>query len=88
MDGRKNNGGHSTKGFAGRKSKSDEIKLIESMDAILAPEEAWKALASKVKEEDVQATKLWLAYRYGQPQAFTEISGTLEVPPIDMSKWK
>ena len=29
MDGRKNNGGHSTKGFAGRKPKSEEIKLVE-----------------------------------------------------------
>lgn len=73
---------------AGRKAKADELKLIESMDAILAPEEAWRALGEKVKEQDVQAVKLWLAYRYGQPQAFTEISGILEVPPIDMSKWK
>ena len=29
MDKRKNNGGHSTKGFAGRPKKADEEKLIE-----------------------------------------------------------
>jgi hypothetical protein len=29
MDKRKNNGGHSTKGVAGRKSKSEEQNLVE-----------------------------------------------------------
>jgi hypothetical protein len=32
MDNRVNNGGHSTKGYAGRKPKSEEIKLIEALD--------------------------------------------------------
>ena len=34
MDGRKNNGGHSTKGFAGRKPKSEEIKLVERLSPL------------------------------------------------------
>ena len=34
MDGRKNNGGHSTKGFAGRKPKDEEIKLVERFKSI------------------------------------------------------
>ena len=53
---------------SGRKPKADEIKLIERMDAILAPDEVWKKLAALVKEEDQQAIKTWLAYRYGQPK--------------------
>ena len=65
MDGRKNNGGHKT---AGRKPKIDEISLIESMDAVLVPKEAWEKLADKVKENDVQAIKTWLSYRYGMPK--------------------
>ena len=31
MDGRKNNGGHSTKGRAGRKPKTEELQLIEKL---------------------------------------------------------
>ena len=27
-DGRKNNGGHSTKGFAGRKKKADQVNIL------------------------------------------------------------
>lgn len=66
MDKRRNNGGHPTNG--GRKPKADEIKLIEQMDAVLVPAEAWKALATRVKEKDVQAIKTWLSYRYGMPK--------------------
>lgn len=68
MDNRKNNGGHSTKGRAGRKPKADEIKLIEQMDAIAVPETIWKALLDKVKDGDTQAIKTWLQYRYGMPK--------------------
>lgn len=67
---------------AGRKSKADELALIEKMDAILAPESVWKAVAAKVSEGDMQASKLWLSYRYGQPQAFTELSGNVEITNI------
>lgn len=65
---------------AGRKPKADEIKLIESMDAITAPEYVWKALFSKVKEGDVTAIKTWLSYRFGMPKQTidTKQSVTLE----------
>ena len=68
MDNRKNNGGHSTKGRAGRKPKADEIKLIEQMDSIAAPDKVWKALFDKVQEGDTQAIKTWLQYRFGMPK--------------------
>ena len=57
---------------AGRKPKADEIKLIEQMDAVLAPIEAWQALATKVESGDVQAQKTWLSYRYGMPKQMRE----------------
>lgn len=67
MDKRKYNKG--TKGNkGGRKPKADEIKIIERMDAALAPSEVWEALANRVGKGDVQAIKLWLAYRFGQPK--------------------
>ena len=69
-DDRRENGG--ARPGAGRKPKADEIKLIEQMDAVLAPIEAWQALATKVESGDVQAQKTWLSYRYGMPKQMIE----------------
>jgi hypothetical protein len=90
LDGRKNNRGVvGNKG--GRKPKADEVKLIESMDAVMAPLEAWQALALKVKEGDVQAVKTWLNYRFGMPKQAIDMKGEGITPPVsivikDMSK--
>lgn len=67
---------------AGRKPKVDEIALIEKMDAILAPDEVWKALAKLVKAEDHNATKTWLSYRYGMPKQLIEHAGSISPTPI------
>jgi hypothetical protein len=90
LDGRKNNKGVvGNKG--GRKPKADEVKLIELMDAVMAPLEAWQALALKVKEGDVQAVKTWLNYRFGMPKQAIDMKGDGITPPVsivikDMSK--
>jgi len=85
MDGRRNNGGHSTKGKAGRPPKADEIALIEQMDAVAVPEEAWRKLWALVEQGDTQAVKTWLAYRFGQPKQSVDMTSngnTIAVPPI------
>ena len=74
MDKRKTNGGK--REGAGRKPKADEIKLIETMDAIAVPNSIWKSLYDKVKENDVQAIKTWLQYRYGMPKQLIEQKNT------------
>ena len=61
---------------AGRKPKADEIKLIESMDAITAPESVWLALYGKVCDGDVQAIKTWLSYRFGMPKQVIDQNNT------------
>ena len=53
---------------AGRKPKSDEIQMIENMDATKATIEVWAKLAEKVEAGDVNAIKLWLEYRFGKPK--------------------
>ena len=53
---------------AGRKPKSDEIQMIENMDATKATIEVWAKLAEKVESGDVNAIKLWLEYRFGKPK--------------------
>ena len=71
---RKHNGGHSTKGYAGRKSNSEQIKLAQQMDAVEIPDTLWRILADKVKEGDTQAIKIWLEYRYGKPKQYTDVT--------------
>jgi hypothetical protein len=58
---------------AGRKPKAQEIQVIETMDAIAAPKEAWEALWNKCLEGDTAALKLWLAYRFGAPKQKVEL---------------
>lgn len=82
MDRRKNNGGHSTKGFAGRKPKADEIKIIELMDSVADSKEVWQKLLERVELGDVQAIKTWLAYRYGQPKQTIDQHNTHEINQV------
>lgn len=87
MDGRKNNGGHSTKGVAGRKPKALEATLIEQMDAYLAPTEYWELLANKCAQGDSHCIKLWGAYRFGMPKQTIDNNITVQEPIIvDWSK--
>ncbi len=72
-DGRKNNGGHSTKGFAGRKPKTDEQALIELLTP-LQPE-AHKQLKNAVKAGEQWAIKLFFEYLYGKPKQSMSIDG-------------
>ena len=69
-------GGH--RAGAGRKPKSDEIAMIEKMDATLAPIYVWEALANKVSQNDTQAIKCWLEYRYGKPKQLRGIVSEAE----------
>ena len=74
MDGRKNNGGHSTKGFAGRKPKDEEGKLIERLDAIINSDEAIEVLKNKIKIGDMRAIQLYFNYRFGKPKENVTLS--------------
>jgi len=74
MDGRKNNGGHSTKGFAGRKPKDEEGKLIERLDAIIDSDDAIRVLGGKIKDGDMRAIQLYFNYRFGKPKESVTLS--------------
>jgi hypothetical protein len=71
MDGRKNNGGHKT---AGRKPKSDEIKLIESLDKHINQEEVFDTLHGLIKEGNIRAIQLYMNYRHGKPKESVTLS--------------
>ena len=84
-DKRKNNGGHSTKGFAGRKPKAEEQAIIEK----LSPLEplAFKALENSLEEEESWAVKLYFDYVYGKPKETRTVINQEEQPlfPEDVS---
>lgn len=78
MDGRKNNGGHSTKGFAGRKAKSEEIKLVERLSPL--EDDALAALAEGVKSGDIKWVTLYLNYYLGKPKETKDITVNEDLP--------
>lgn len=78
MDGRKNNGGHSTKGVAGRKSKDEEQKIAE----ILSPLEPLFLECVKRGLEDDQgwAARLYVEYKHGKAKETKDITVFQEQP--------
>lgn len=69
-DGRKNNGG-ARKG-AGRKPKADELKLIEKLDNIIDSDKAIKKLHELILDDNFNALKLYIEYRFGKPKETVE----------------
>lgn len=60
---------------AGRKSKAEEVKLIEALTP-LAPQ-ALKALENGIKAGEFPFVKLFYEYYAGKPTDFVEIDGEL-----------
>jgi len=82
-DGRKNNGGHSTKGRAGRKPKAEEQRLIERLSPMA--DLAYTALQSALEEQEPWAVKMWMEYMYGKPKQMIEqeIKQDIKIPKIN-----
>ena len=80
MDGRKNNGGHSTKGRGGRNPKTQEKELIEKLDNIINNEEVIKKLKHLIDKGDMRALNLYMGYRYGKPRETKDISINEDMP--------
>ena len=79
MDGRKSNGGHKT---AGRKSKADEVKMIERLSP-LEPK-AFKALEKGVEEGDFKFVQMFYNYYAGKPKETKDISIISEQPLFNL----
>jgi len=84
MDKRKNNGGHSTKGKAGRPSKAEEQQLIEKLSP-LEPK-ALEQLKINVEAGERWAIELFFKYNYGMPKQQTDITTNgkeINISPIE-----
>ena len=83
-DNRKNNGGHSTKGFAGRKSKAEEMQLIELINTHIDKDEAILKLKEFIDADNLKALEIYLSYMYGKPKETKDISIVSEQPLFDL----
>lgn len=82
-DGRANNGGHKT---AGRKSKAEELKLIEKLTPY--EDKAIALLFEKLDEKDMNALKMFFEYLYGKPKQQIQQELKHRFPTINMDEWK
>ena len=71
-DGRRNNGGHSTKGHAGRKTKADEQKLLEKLKPY--DDKVLQVLINNVMDNESWAVKMFMDYRYGKPKERLDVT--------------
>jgi len=77
LDGRRNNGGHSTKGKAGRKPKADEDRLRDMLSPYREETitKVVNIMRNGEKESDqLAAAKLLMSYDWGLPKQKTEIT--------------
>lgn len=89
VDGRSKNGGHSTKGRAGRPPKVTEKKLRTlALDAIRkefgSEDKMWREVVKKAKEGSIPHLNHVMAYTYGKPKEYKEIDvkQTVNVPIV------
>tara|TARA_R110000796_G_scaffold218540_2_gene334468 strand:+ start:684 stop:968 length:285 start_codon:yes stop_codon:yes gene_type:complete len=86
MDKRKNNGGHSTKGKAGRPSKAEELGLHNIMDSLLPTNDVLKEFAGIISNTEDEKLKFsaivkWLEWRVGKPKETLDLTqkGKLDI---------
>jgi hypothetical protein len=86
MDGRKNNGG-ARKG-AGRKPRSEEIKLIEQLDKHINRDEVTLKLKELILKGDFKAIQLYMNYIYGKPKDNVDITTNGEMVSVPIIHFK
>ena len=82
MDKRKNNGGK--REGAGRKSKSEEMHLIERLNKHIDSDDAIKKLKAMIHEGDFKALQLYMNYMYGKPKETKDVTINAEQPLFDL----
>ena len=80
-DKRKNNGGHPN---CGRKSKAEEIKLIEKLSPL--EDKAYKALKAGIEQGDFKYVQMFYHYYAGKPKESKDITLNTEQPLFTLDK--
>lgn len=88
VDGRRNNGGHSTKKKDGIDKRKNSFRHLIAQT--ITEEDVSLVLTNlrdkAIEGKDLKAVQLFLEYTLGKPDQKIEMDGA--VPVIDMSQWK
>tara|TARA_R110000796_G_scaffold99261_2_gene207295 strand:- start:798 stop:1046 length:249 start_codon:yes stop_codon:yes gene_type:complete len=80
-DKRKNNGGHKT---AGRKSKSEEMQLIELLNTHIDKDSVILKLKEFIEADNLKALEIYMAYMYGKPKETKDVTVIQEQPLFNL----
>tara|TARA_B100000809_G_scaffold130305_1_gene128146 strand:+ start:290 stop:532 length:243 start_codon:yes stop_codon:yes gene_type:complete len=69
---------------SGRKSKSDELAMIERLSPL--DDEAFSELEKGIKRGEFAFIKLYMLYRFGKPKQIQEITINSEQPLFNLSE--
>ena len=69
---------------AGRKSKADELQLIEQLDKHIDRDMVIQKLRALVDDGDFKAIQLYMNYLYGKPKETKKVKIETEKPIIDL----
>ena len=69
-------------GNSGRKSKSDEIELIERLGVL--DDEAFEQLRKGIERGEFAFVKLYFLYKWGRPKNIQEITVNSEQPLFNL----
>ena len=67
---------------SGRKSKTEEIILIEKLTQL--SDKAFEELQKGIERGEFQFVRLWFQYMYGKPKQITELSISQEQPLFEL----
>lgn len=81
-DERRNNGG--ARVGAGRKSKAEEFKLIEKLDALKDPSYAIQKMFDHIESGSEKMLELYMGYRFGKPKQMVEADVNANVKQINV----
>lgn len=70
-------------GNSGRKSKSDEIELIERLGVL--DDEAFEQLRKGIERGEFAFVKLYFLYKWGRPKNIQEITVNSEQPLFNLN---
>jgi hypothetical protein len=82
MDNRKNNKG--VVGKAGRKSKAEEMQLIELLNTHIDKDSVILKLKEFIEDDNLKALEIYMAYMYGKPKETKDVTITSEQPLFDL----
>ena len=69
---------------AGRKSKSEEMELVEMLNKHIDKDEAIQKLKLMIDTGDFKAIQLYMNYMYGKPKETKDITLISEQPLFDL----